>query len=64
MIPKDVINQFGLHNTFLHDCYKQIAALAQCIHNILLMSEVKQCRAWSVLGWETAWEHWVLLASF
>ena len=27
-----------------------------------LIAEVKQCRAWSVLGWETAWEHWVLLA--
>ena len=27
------------------------------------MTEVKQCRARSVLGWETAWEHWVLLAS-
>ena len=25
-----------------------------------LISEAKQCRAWSVLGWETAWEYQVL----
>ena len=28
------------------------------------ITEVKQCWARLVLGWETAWEHWVLLASF
>ena len=28
------------------------------------ITEVKQRRAWSVLGWVTAWEHQVLLASF
>ena len=28
------------------------------------ITEVKQHRAWSVLGWVTAWEHQVLLASF
>ena len=27
-----------------------------------LITEVKQHRARSVLGWETAWEHWVLLS--
>jgi hypothetical protein len=27
------------------------------------ITEVKQRRAWSVLGWVTAWEHHVLLAS-
>ena len=26
------------------------------------ITEVKQCWARLVLGWETAWEHWVLLA--
>ena len=26
------------------------------------ITEVKQRRAQSVLGWVTAWEHWVLLA--
>ena len=25
-----------------------------------LISEAKQGRAWLVLGWETAWEYWVL----
>ena len=28
------------------------------------ITEVKQRWAWLVLGWETAWEHQVLLASF
>ena len=28
------------------------------------ITEVKQCWARLVLGWVTAWEHWVLLASF
>ena len=28
------------------------------------ITEVKQCWARLVLGWETAWEHWVLLALF
>ena len=41
-----------------------MAAVVHCIYVSLLMSEVKQCLAWSVLGWETAWEHWVLLAVY
>ena len=45
-----------------HSIYKQMAAVARCFHPLILMTEVKQCRARSVLGWETAWEHWVLLA--
>ena len=28
------------------------------------ITEVKQRRARLVLGWETAWEHWVLLVFF
>ena len=28
-----------------------------------LITEVKQCWVQSVLGWVTAWEHWMLLAS-
>ena len=51
MIPKE-----------LNQCQITLATVARCIDILLLMSEVKQCRARSVLGWETAWEHWVLLA--
>ena len=40
-----------------------LAAVALCFHALLLMTEVKQCRARSVLGRETAWEHWVLSES-
>ena len=32
--------------------------------NSRLFTEVKQCWAWLVLGWVTAWEHRMLLASF
>ena len=53
MIPKE-----------LNKCQIILATVARCIDILLLMSEVKQCRARSVLGWETAWEHWVLLASY
>ena len=45
-----------------NECSVSLAAIARCIQTLILMSEVKQCRARSVLGWETAWEHWVLLS--
>ena len=37
-----------------------LAAVALCFHPLILMTEVKQCRARSVLGRETAWDSWVL----
>ena len=44
------------------ECNISLATVAHCIHALILMTEVKQCRARSVLGRETAWKHWVLLA--
>ena len=54
--------QLFIFHELLNYCWMR--TVAHCMHALLLLSEVKQCRARSVLGWETAWEHWVLTGAF
>ena len=59
------------YNKFLLSCYKHTCGRSKRLRPYYVehtgsrpITEVKQRRAWLVLGWVTAWEHLVLLASF